>query len=269
MTVLISGLIGISPNRAICQTQNLDEFIDQSTVVFKGLVEKTGASNLKILSASNKTILVRVEEVVSAAKTMIDLKGTEITVQLKEPNSLKSGDRATFFATGWLYGENVALQEVGHVSVSVSSESLLNQISNLKARKDDQKLQLRIQHAAMVIAGRVLATRRLKGEGQTKDNSEHDPDWWTADIKVQSYLKGKPAVVPALVTVLYANSRDVMWVRSPKLKEGEQGIWVITQYKPGGLLPKTRAPILAVLSFLDSYPLSESQRITRLVKAVR
>lgn len=265
--MLIINLIGICPNRGICQTPNLNEFIDQSTFVFKGLVEKTGASNLKILPASNQTILVRVEEVVSAAKTMIDLKGAQVTVQLKEPNNLKSGDRATFFTTGWLYGENVALQEVGHISVSISSESLRNQISDLKARKDDQKLQIRIQHAAMVIAGRVLATRRLKGEGET--NSEHDPDWWTADIKVQSYLKGKPAVVPALVTVLYANSRDVMWVRSPKLKEGEQGIWVVTQYKPGGLLPKTRAPILAVLSSLDSYPMSESQRITRLVKAVR
>jgi hypothetical protein len=247
----------------------VEQYINQSTVIFKGLVEKTGASNLKILPASNQTILVRVEEVVSAAKTMIDLKGAQVTVQLKEPNALKVGDRATFFATGWLYGENVALQEVGHTSVSVNSEALRNQISDLQARKDDQKVQTRIQHATMVIAGRVLATGRFKGEGETKRNSEHDPDWWTADIKVQSYLKGQPAVIPSSVTVLFANSRDVMWVRSPKLKEGGQGIWVVTQYKPGGFLPKTRSPILAVLSSLDSYPLSESKRIARLVKVVR
>src|SRR5260370_6089266 len=112
ITVLISGLIGICPNKAVCQAPNLEQFIDQSTVIFKGLVEKTGASNLKILPASNQTVLVRVEEAVSAAKTMMDLKGAQVTAQLQEPNSLKGGHRATFFTTRCLDGENVALPEV-------------------------------------------------------------------------------------------------------------------------------------------------------------
>ena len=252
---------------AICQAPNMEEYVAESTVIFKGRVEEVQASNLKILPASNQTILVRVEEVLSAAKTMPSLKGALVTVHVKDPGSLKVGDRATFFTTGWLYGENIALQEVAHSSAEPNSEALRKQIVDLQSRTDDQKVEARIQHASLVITGKVLATRRFAGEGPVRSNSEHDPDWWTADVEVQSYMKGQPAAAPARVTVLYANSRDVMWIRSPKLKEGEQGIWIVAEYKPGGLFPQTRTPILGVLSPLDFHPLGERERIARLIKA--
>jgi hypothetical protein len=257
------------PSRAAAQTEVTQDLVNQSNVIFKGRVEKTDSSNLKILPASNQTILVRVDEVISVAKSMINLKGATVTVFLKEPGSLKEGTTAIFFTTGWLYGENVALKEVAHATADLNTESLRKQILVLQARSSDQKLQSRIQQSAIVLQGKVLSARPLEAEGKTRSNSEHDPDWWTADVEVQSLLKGAPSAASRRVTLLFAHSMDVMWFRSPKLKEGEQGIWIATEYKPGGFFPETRAPLLAVLSPLDYQPPAERDRIQRLVKAAQ
>jgi len=260
------SLLAMSPRVIpIPQTPVTQELVDQSTVIFKGHVEQTRASNLKILPASNQTILVHVDEVISAAKTMINLKGATVTIQLKEPGSLKAGAAATFFTTGWLYGENVALKEVSHITADVNAQSLQKQVAELQARTSDRKLQSRIQSSAMVFAGKVIASRPLQAEGG-RTNSEHDPDWWTAEVEVQSLLKGPPSAAKR-VSLLFAHSNDVMWFRSPKLKEGQQGIWIATEYKPGGLFPMERAPLLAVVGPLDYQPSSERDRIQRLLTA--
>ena len=256
----------IPASRVLAQPAVTQDLVDQSTVIFTGHVEKTEASNLKILAASPQTVLVRVDEVLSAAKTMMDLKGATVTVFLKEPGAFKVGDNATFFTTGWLYGENVALKEVGHTAAGSSSEVASKQITDLRSHADDQKIQARIQHATLVVAGKVLSTRPFEGD-KIRSNSEHDPEWWTADIAVQTYIKGRPAQGPAQVTLLYAHSRDVMWVRSPKLEKGEQGIFIATHYEPNGFFAEIRTPILAVLSPLDFHPMTERQRITRLTRA--
>ena len=263
----ISFLAVPLPVIPIPQTPVTQELVDESTVIFKGRVEQTGASNLKILPASNQTILVHVDEVISAAKTMTNLKGATVTVRLKEPGSLKVGATATFFTTGWLYGENVALKEVSHVTADLNAQSLQKQVAALQARTSDQKLQSRIQSSAMVFAGKVVASRQLQAEG-VRTNSEHDPDWWTADVEVQSLLKGPPSAAKR-VTLLFAHSTDVMWYRSPKLKEGQQGIWIASEYKPGGLFPAERAPLLAVVGPLDYQPAAERDRVQRLLKAVQ
>ena len=264
LIVCAAALLATS-SRTAAQTQVTQDLVNQSTVIFKGRVEKAGASNLKVLQPSNQTVLVRVDEVISVAKTMTNLKGATITVFLKEPGSIKEGTTATFFTTGWLYGENVALREVAHLAADLNTESLQKQIAALQARGSDQKLQSRIQGSAMVIAGKVIAARPLQAEGP-RSNSEHDPDWWTADIEVESLLKG-PASTAKRVTLLFAHSNDVMWHRSPKLKEGQQGFWIASEYKPGGLFPLERAPLLAVVSPLDYQPATERERVQRLLKA--
>lgn len=266
LVVCATALLATSP-RSAAQTQVVtQDLVNQSTVIFKGRVEKTGASNVKLLPASNQTVLVLVTEVLSVAKTMTDLKGATVTVQLKEPNSLKEGVTATFFTTGWLYGENVGLKEVAHLSADLNTQSLQEQIATLQVRSSDQKLQARIQGSAMVIAGKVVSTHPLQAEG-ARSNSEHDPDWWTADVQVESVLKGPVSAASNRVTLLFAHSNDVMWFRSPKLKEGQQGIWIANEYKPGGLFPADSAPLLAVVSPLDYQPQAERDRVQRLLKA--
>ena len=265
--LIISALLA-TPRPGRSQSPVTQELVDQSTVIFKGRVEKTDASNLKILPASSQTVLVRVDEVISVAKTMTNLKDATVTVLLKESGSLKEGTSATFFTTGWLYGENIALKEVSHITADLNTQSLQKQVATLQARTSDQKLQSRIQASALVISGKVVSARPLEAEAKRRSNSEHDPDWWTADVEVQSFLKG-PASAVNRVTLLFAHSKDVMWSRSPKLTEGQQGIWIANEYKPGGLFPLERAPLLAVVSPLDYQPPAERDRVQRLLKASR
>jgi hypothetical protein len=263
--MLCLAILMSAAEAAAYQSPGPEEFIRQSTVIFKGRVEKPGASNVKFLPPSNRSAIVRVEDVLLAAKSMGTLTGEEVTVELREANSVKAGEQVTFFTTGWLYGEHLGLKEVGHSSADVSSDSLRQQIADVRNRADEDKLRAEIQHASLVIAGKVLATRHLE---ERRSASEHDPDWWIAEVEVQTYLKGQPnAAAAGHVSFLFANSRDVMWVRSPKLAEGQQGIWLVGEYKPGGFFPEKAASRLVVLSPLDSHPISELERFKRLVAA--
>src|SRR5437870_3694243 len=85
----------------------------QATFTFEGTVQRVGASTMAAVPASNRTLVVRVDRVLQAPAGMSGLEGQEITVQLQSRNTLKAQDRAVFYTVGWLYGESLAVREVG------------------------------------------------------------------------------------------------------------------------------------------------------------
>ena len=46
-------------------------------------------------------------------------------MQMLNPSSLKEGQQATFYITGWLYGENLAVKEIATVTGQIDSQSNL------------------------------------------------------------------------------------------------------------------------------------------------
>jgi hypothetical protein len=240
-----------------------ESLIRRSTYIFEGQVEKPHASNLKILPATESTALVRVERVLLAPQSMGNFTGQLITVELAMPNSLQAGARVVFFTNGWLYGESLAVKEVGHTSTK-SEEASAGAIEQARTEIEDEKVQERIQLATAVIVGKVAITRPLKKEAKVGPVSEHDPDWQVAEIEVESVLKGTPS--KSKVAVLYPKSRDVMWFAAPRFQQGQEGIWLLQVAED--MTRELGGPAYTALDPLDVRPKSENVRIRRLVTKV-
>ena len=83
--------------------------------------------------------------------------GTEpdrtITVQLQKPD-MKEGAHALFFARGWLYGESIAVTEVGRTSAN-EPEELRKQLEQSEQRAEERALLDRIAKASLIVIAKV------------------------------------------------------------------------------------------------------------------
>lgn len=133
------------------------------------------------------------------------------------------------------------------------------QTSDAAQKAADSELAQRLAQAEVVVSGEVLSVAPLAPQ-QPGIRSEHNPDWWQATVEVQSVEKGN--VSTKTISVLFANSRDIAWYRSPKLKKGDRGIWLLHNRDISG----KPVPGLAVTDSLDSQPPSELSRIRSLLQ---
>src|SRR5437899_9803331 len=200
--------------------------VKQSDIIFIGTVTQVGAVAVPEVPASDRTIVVRVDQVLEKPAAIALSTGDSVTVQTARPGSLKPGTQATFYTTGWVFGRGVAGREVGHepgrspVVVADQQEA----VARARLEVNDADLKAHIQRAAMVVAGRVEQVRPAElaaAPTRPKRITEHDPQWQEAIIHVQDGIKGAQA--GEQVVVRFPGSRDVAWVRAPKFAVGEEG----------------------------------------------
>lgn len=137
------------------------------------------------------------------------------------------------------------------------------QASGATPATPDEQLTQRLAQAEFVISGVATGTARsvqpaAPGKIQT---SQHNPDWWQATIEVESVEKGQWN--SKTVVVLFANSQDIAWHRSPKIKVGEHGIWLLQNRDSFG----RPVPGPAVVNPLDFQSNTELERIRTLLKS--
>src|SRR6202035_5459720 len=137
--------------------------------------------------------------------------------------------RAAFYTNGWIYGPQLAVRELGHVVQGAADEQVKQEIAQAKLEAEDDRIRERLVDAELVVVGVVKSVRPFEEAKKISPVSEHDADWWLAEITVNRFLKGK--VEKQTVLVAYPNSRDVMWADSPKFKAGEQGVWILRRPK--------------------------------------
>jgi len=233
---------------------NLDELVRQSTFIVQGAVTRTGAATTPEVPVSENTIVVKVSQVHQAPKAMARLAGQEITVLVKNPAELKIGDQAVFFAQGWLVGDGVAVQEVGRLKGKGDAD-LAKRIARARVAAADQDLKGRIGNAELVVVGKVSGVTPRPPSVQAPI-TEHDPAWQEAVVELSAVLKGDPSLKK--VTVVFPGSVDVAWVGVPKLKVGQEGIWILQRDRElqGYIAPDP----------LDVQPSSQLARIKRLLK---
>src|SRR5262249_40354795 len=85
--------------------------------VFHGTVKRVNADNVKAGTDTDKSDAVHVDEVVRAPQALAEFKGQDVTVQMARGERVKSGQQATFYTNGWIFGENLAVQSLGHDAV--------------------------------------------------------------------------------------------------------------------------------------------------------
>jgi hypothetical protein len=239
----------------VARSSEITDYLSRSSFVFTGTVVRAEASSLSQVEATERTTIVRVNQVHYAPGVLQRYAGGLVTV-ISQSQGLPSDQQALFFTNPALYGETLAVQEVGRVHAPKEPDIVHREIAGEPERRQEAKIRERLQSAELVVRGEV--TGLAPAEGEVGRGSEHDPNWWRATVRVLEPLKGKSQ--GEAVELWYPSSRDVQWYRSPKPQAGQHAIWLMR--REGGI------DALTALSEFDVRPADEIelQRIKRLLR---
>lgn len=237
------------------------ESLRQSELVFTAKIAKLGASNLAELPATDNSVVVEVEEVYQAPEVLRFLAGKSITVLVKDAQALQSGQKVLFLAKGWLYGQSVAVVEVGRELGEVDPADLKQHLGANVQAASDEALRERIAAATVIVGGKVLDIKPIDPDPLTI--SEHSPLWAEATVRVTSVEKG--AAPGGQAVVLYPQSMDIMWYRSPKFHPDQEGVWILSKQS----IDELGRSALTALDPLDFHPIGALSRIRSLAQTIK
>ena len=240
--------------------RSVEELVGGSHFVVAGSVEHLGTTTMPIDPAVRNVGVFRIDEILSGPPVLNGFAGRDITVVFRDLDHVHQGDRAVLFATSWLYGQSLAVIEVG-MTEDGDRARMRSEIGRADQRLSDERLRDRLARADLVIAGRVAEIAPLEGEGRVVF-TEHDPEWWKAEVNVETVAKG-PA--EERVTVLFPRSVDIAWSQSPKFEPGQAGIWILQRDQTERGAPRLRRPGLTALDPLDFRPLEELRHLRELM----
>jgi hypothetical protein len=206
---------------------------ESANFVFHGTVKKTKATNVKIISDTARTAIVAIDKVVRAPQSLADFAGHDVTVQLAQGEQVRTGQRLLFHTTPSVFGENLAVQSLGHDPLSAVAAK--EPVADPVRAATHQTIEDRSATAAAVITGKVVAVG-LPGSpataapqargGRPQRISEHDPLWREAVVEVNDVHKGAVGKGHK-VLVRFPSSSDVRWHRAPKFQVGQQGVFLL------------------------------------------
>ena len=208
----------------------VDDLSRQSTFTFVGTVKELNAATMaEEVPVTESTAVVHVDQVLQAPPMLANRDGTDMTVLLSDPEPVQEGQQATFFTTGWVYGEDIAVQEVGHVEGRVDDERAaeLAALSPGTSENRRHRLQQRLARAEVVALGMVSEIKFPEGYDTHGPVSEHAPLLREATIQIETVYKGDLSADQDTVQAIFFASQDVRWHRTPILDVGQKGIFVL------------------------------------------
>jgi hypothetical protein len=173
------------------------------------------------------TVTVHVDQVLHPLPPadIANSAGTSIAMRRAQPDAPARGERATFYTEIISFGKIMEVQEVKHVIIpaTASAASEEDQVSKMKKAE----LARNVQEATVVLAGKVMFVSQPPAAAGAEEGqmSEHDPQWRDAVVQVDNVIKGR--VANKEITVRFPASTDVAWYKSPKLKEGQQAVFIL------------------------------------------
>lgn len=258
LVLLSLGALAFTAARGVF-AQDVQSLTVQSQFVFNGTVMRVGAATLREITADARTAVVQVNEVLRAPPVSTNYIGREVTVQLTAaPPAV--GDQLVFFTTAWMFGDGVAVREAGRLP---DSAALRTEVAQTLANQPGALVQGRLGGAELVLLGRVTATRPAPEKVRSGAPGEHDPDWWEAEIQVESVEKGEGRVAGKTFVVLYPASSDIIWQQSPKFRAGQEGVWILREERAKG---RPTFGYYMALDPLDFQPPNQIELIRRFLK---
>ena len=241
---------------------SIDDLTRDAGFVFEGQITQMGASTSGGYPGSEETAVVRVNRIVKGPPALSGYVGQLITVHMIDHGSRRANQEATFFTHGIHYGEGLVVGEVG---VPDTAPVAATMTAGLTSSQDTPVVQ-RLAAAELVVSGVAsepqpyTAPLGMVAGGAVPRLSEHDPDWWSTTITVDSVHKGEHS--GKSVKIIYAKSCDIAWHRAPKIKAGDRGVFLLHNRDHRG----KPVPALAVTHPLDFQPEADAPRILTLLK---
>ena len=202
----------------------MNKLAQQSTFIFIGTVKQVQAATMKTVPVDDHTVIVHIEAVLDAPKSLTNFAGQDITVQLHAGPVAKVGSKAVFYTNGWQYGSSLAVREVGRTEAKADVATYRKQIAAAVQLRTDQKIHARISSAVLIVSGKVteITTPKLT---KPKPIDFDDPHWADAHVLINKVEKGKYTGKTVIVT--FPTSKDARWYRSPHFKVGDEGVFVL------------------------------------------
>lgn len=242
---------------------SLAELARHSSIIFSGRVERSQAATAN-LPASNETSVVRVDEVLWQPVSLARLSGRQVTVRFHDGQPPAAGEPVLFFTTLYAAGKSIGLDAVGVVR-DLPLETARASLAKARETILDQDITARLATSALVVAGVVRSVRRPDIRDSDRV-SEHDPEWASADVVVESVLKGAPA--QKKVTVFFASSRDGLYTQWAKLREGDRVVVIAQRSDPRLRIAFERSRLKPegpfVIDRVDVQPPEQLERVRRL-----
>ena len=212
---------------------SVKELLAESSLAFTGTVEQSKATTVPDLPVDDRTVVVRVNEVLHAPAGIDIEPGSTVTVQLSHQlPPMAPGDETTFFANGLAYGDDLAVAEVGRSAAEDAAaptarlaglEAGVTPVRAAAAELAEDEVVAHAREADAIVRAQVVALAMVPRTGPPH---EHDPQYWIATLRADYVAKGGIQAGDD-VAVLYANSLDVRVRDRPKPKAGQGGLWML------------------------------------------
>jgi hypothetical protein len=232
--------------------------VDEAGFVFRGTVVRRGAEVEIGPAAAGKTVTVEVEEVLRGTDVLRDLVGRNVIVVSEDAADIEPAAQHVFLTNVVSLGSPVVAREVGR-RWEAARESLSEIAESLRITAE-RPLAARVVAADMIVTGEVASSTPV-GE-KWPPRSEHDPDWWIARLNVERTIKGRPR---KRIDVLFANSLDIVWYRSPKLHEGVSGIFLLHSRTEDAAVSEVPPTVYQATDPLDFLPIERLPEVQRMV----
>ncbi len=253
--------------------------------VFVGTIKKLRASTMKNIPITDRTAVVRVDQIIESPRLLSHYTGKDITVQLSVGRKIAVGSKMLFRTSGWIFGDSVAVRSVSQEPVGAAHSALLGRSGDPTAHFHQRELSTHFSDADAVVSGRVIRIGVPENEaeqgraatgtpGPQGPVSEHDPMWREAVVEVDQVHKGLRTKEP--IVVRFPSSTDVRWHRAPKFSPGQQGYFILhravaARQRPGAARvarPKPRGgEAYVALHPLDFQPYDQPGGIKTLIGA--
>jgi hypothetical protein len=235
----------------------LRRFVNEAGFVFRGRVHTHRAADAPPFPAeAGEAVTAHIEEVLRSTAVLRGLAGMEAIVVTRHATALTELHDVILFTDCISLGQQILLREIGHVEASSETS---HQVAEAVREADERPLRERVAAADLIVTGEVVESRAIEQPFPPK--SEHDAIWWIARVTVASVLKGRRP--RGEIEVLFANSDDIVWYKSPKLHRGVSGILLLHRIKEDEApadVPRSVYQATDPLDFLPADRLGEVER---------
>lgn len=263
---------------------------ENPTFVFKGTIQEIKRATMKQVPVDKGTVIVNVDQVIEAPKSLAKFGGHRITVQLSGAQKVQPGQAFIFHTHGWIFGDSVAVRSVKQEAISQTKThaALLSRGGDPVMHKQTRDTAKRFDSADVVVSGKVTGVRLpaetiAAGKSKAaaaattaaKPVSEHSPHWREAVVEIDDVHKGN---AKKNVVIRFPASTDVRWYKAPKFQPGQQGFFMLhktTLAKEPTPAAKGTAKAVAKAEVIEAYtalhpmdfqPYSESGGVRKIVE---
>ena len=217
-----------------CNAQNypseLDQLVRGASFIFRAKIALMNTVTTDEENVSGAGV-AKVTEVIDAPLSLRHIAGQQITVRFSEGTKPHAGEERIFFTEPYWIGESLGVTEKGSIMKGdklYDSKEISSYIRQARAKQDDEQLKNLLDSSKLVVTGKVIKINIPKG--YIRMATEHDPEWREAEIQTEEILKGKTE--GKMVRILFASSKDLMFLEAPKLKAGDEGIFITQTTDP-------------------------------------